>query len=168
MSKKKTPRPKVQRCVWCGEPAPVEGSHFCAGCAAEYDEKVVSWLQGNAQPLKGELARLFRCAKDCDIDVSALLADEIERRRIEIMTAALAEGGIEYVRGKPIPEPLRRSLRDATARQYLLLTQKGVRGSARQILDGYPDLFDSEEDVRQHAKRVKARDTEPKVEGEEP
>jgi hypothetical protein len=158
MPKKKTPRPKVQRCVGCDDAPPVAGSHFCAECADEADEGVGRWAAGSPVTLKGEIARLYWFARFFEIDVQALLADTIERRRMEIKTAAYAEAGIEYVRGEPIPDNVRRAIRDAEACRYLRMRRDGARGCARAILAANPGIFESEEDVRQHAKRVKNRD----------
>jgi hypothetical protein len=147
---------------------PLEGGAlYCAECSTEADEKVAQWSGGNAQPLtlRGELARLLWTAKACGIDVKAVLAVEIGKRCEEswlrLKTDHFAKMGIEYVRGKPLPEPLRSALRDAHARRYLRLRQEGVRGCARQVLASSHGLFESEADVRQQAKRVKDRDEKP-------
>lgn len=155
MSKKKTPRPKVQRCVGCDDAPPVAGARYCADCAVEVDQKM------GKSYLTGEVVKLVWFARECGIDVETLVADAIEAKRVQLLTDGFAERGIEYSRGKAIPEGLRRALRDAQARRYLQLRQGKVRGCARKILVESPDLFESEADVRQQVRRVKVLDKGP-------
>lgn len=152
MSKKKTPRPKVQRCVGCDEAAPMAGARFCADCANEADEKM------GKSYVTGEIAKLVWFAREWGIDVDALVVDAIEAKRSRLLAERFAEVGIEYTRGKPIPESMRRKLRDAAACRYLRFRQGNVRGCARMILADNPGIFESEDDVRQHARRMKRRD----------
>ena len=152
MSKKKAPLPRVQRCLGCDEAPPAAGARFCSECATEADQKM------GKSYLTGEVAKLVWFAREWGIDVEALVIDALEEKRVRLMTESLASIGIEYVRGKPLPEGLRRALRDAQARRYLQLREGGESDCARKILEEHPDLFESKDDVRQQARRVAIRD----------
>jgi len=141
MSKKKTPRPKARPCVSCSKAIPASGAYVCAECFNKADQKMTTPY------VAGEVAKLVWFAEKVGIDVKALLAEAI-----------WGWWGIEVVRGKPIPEGFRRVFRDTEARRYLALRQAGERGCAGEILAQNPDIFGSEGDVRQQAKRVKKRD----------
>lgn len=155
MSKKSIPRPKAQRCVGCAEAPPAEGAHFCAECADDASKRM------GKDYLTGECAKLVWFAREWGIDVEPLLVEEIEARRVQLLTEGLAEVGGEYVRG-PIPESMRRALRDAYGRWYRALRAEGLgyQKAQERVLRRAGDLFASGADLRQQASRVERRDRE--------